>query len=253
MDTEFGKKVFENLVKLYIIPEIEKRKNDGLIQNDFILDRALIIFFPDIQKPKLLINEELKGTTVEVTYKKGIVKHQGEIVLENEIEGINKIDLNENEYPNCAYAALIKLNNIWNIVFNFTYNKQISEDHINVAKQFWALAKVAYKNDMWNAYVENLFNTIELTAKAFLLLFPDNSFKIKDTKKHDTIRGNYNRFISLGNLSIEYKETFDKLNNLRYPARYLRKGDLNIEIEDAREYLRIVDNMIKDVEKRLNL
>ena len=77
MDTEFGKKVFENLVKLYIIPEIEKRKNDGLIQNDFILDRALIIFFPDIQKPKLLINEELKGTTVEVTYKKGIETCKG--------------------------------------------------------------------------------------------------------------------------------------------------------------------------------
>ena len=105
---------------------------------------------------------------------------------------------------------------------------------------------------MWNAYIENLFNAIELTAKAFLLLFPDSAFNVKDIKKHDTIRGRYNRFISLGNLTIEYKETFDKLNDLRYPARYLRKGDLNINTEVARRYLQVVNSMIEDVEKRIN-
>jgi hypothetical protein len=154
------------------MPEIEHRKKILKLSKDFVLERAQIIFFPDDHNPIILLNEELKGIEAKIKLKNGIKKSQGDQIYENEIEGIQNITLDKKLYPNCAHVTFIKINNLWNIVFNFTYNRELAQKHIDIAQQFWSLAKVAYKHELWNAFVDNLFSAAELSVKAFFLLFP---------------------------------------------------------------------------------
>jgi uncharacterized protein (UPF0332 family) len=248
LENDMGEKIFSSLLDVYISPEIERRQEIGTLSNTFSLERAQIIFYPDEHPPVVLLNEELKGIEAIIKIKEGVNKKPGEPIFENEIEGIQKSTLKE-PYTNCAHVTIIKLNNLWNIIFNFTYNKDKAKKHIEIAKQFWTLAKVAYKNELWNAFYDNLFSAVELSMKAFFLLFPDKAF-YKDT--HNGLSTSVNRFANLGNIQISHKSTFNKLSGRRNQARYLQGGDLKIDVDEARNYLKTVDEMIEDCSLRVN-
>jgi HEPN domain-containing protein len=238
-------KMFDHMMELWIKPEIEKRQNENLISKPFKLNAAQVIFFPDGRKPQILLNREIKAIA-NVKLRKGVKKEKGDLIYENEIEGIHSIRIPEDVDPDSGHITVIKLMDNWILSFDFIYNKEFSKKHIENGNQFLDLAKIALSKKYWGAFIDNLFSAAELFVKALLLFHPDPRLRTKDT--HKLIHSRYNRFANLGNVPVEQKNVFNKLTSARRDARYL-KSELQISENEAEYYLNIVNEMKREAEK----
>jgi len=234
------------MMELWILPELERRE---LPLTEIHLRAAQIIFFPNGRRPEIRINDEIRALA-SVKLKAGISKDKGELIYENEVEGIDVIGLSEKDDVDCAHITLVRLLDTWFIAFDFRYNKAFSERHIQTAKEFYESAQFSYEKKNWSAFVDSLFSTAELTAKAILLSMPDPRFRKKAS--HRAIQLRLNRFASLGNIPLEFRYVFNKLSGWRDLARY-PKVDRRLEIseEDALNLLETVKMMIEGCEKQL--
>jgi uncharacterized protein (UPF0332 family) len=244
---KWSQTLFQQFLDLFILPEIIRRKETGKLEDPFNLRGAQIIFFADGKKPEIRINSEIRAVA-SVKLKKGISKNKNDPILENEIEGLDKIKLTEEEDPDCGHATLIKIGNSWIITFDFRYNKGLAQKHINTAKQFYDSAGFAFNRKNWSSCLDNLFSAAELASKAVLLLMPDPEFRKKVT--HRGIQQRYNEFAYLGNVEPKYREALNKLSGLRARARYLR-GDFQLSEEEIRILLGNVKKMIDDATGRI--
>ena len=240
-NNEFGRRVFEQFMDLFVNPEVNRRQGAGELEKPLDLRAAQILFFSDGRKPKVRINSEVRAIG-KVQFKPGISKKAGEPVFEHELEGLEAINLTEGDDPDCGHATLVKIGGRWTITFDFRYNKKLSRKHINTAKQFYEAAGFSFKQKNWSAFVDSLFSAAELLARSILLSRPDPQFRKKATHKAIQIR--YNRFADLGNVEEAHRETLNKLSGLRDRARYL-KGDVSISEDEARRFLDIVNNMME--------
>ena len=243
LSNEFGRKVFQQFMDFFVIPEVRRRQESGEVDKPLDLHAAQIIFFPDGRKPHVRINSEVKAIG-KMKLKPGVSKKAGDPIFEHELEGLEEINLTEEDDPDCGHATLFKIGDRWIVAFDFRYNKALSKKHIETAKQFYDAAEFSLKQRNWSAFIDNLFSTAELLAKSILLSLPDTQFLKKTT--HRAIQIKYNRFAYLGNVEAVYRETFNKLSSLRDNARYL-KGDISISESEARKLLEIVKNMLEDV------
>lgn len=246
-----GEKVYQTLLKqfldLFILPEIRRRQETGDLPKPFDLRGAQIIFFADGKKPEIRINSEIRAIA-SVKLKAGISKNKGDPIYANEIEGLNKIKLTDEEDPDCGHATIIRIGNAWIIAFDFRYNKGLAQKHIDTAKQFYESAEFSFNHKNWSPCLDNLFSAAELAAKAELLMIPDPKFRKKTT--HHGIKNRYNKFANLGNVEAKYCEALNKLTGLRARARYLQ-GDVPISEEEIRTLLENVKKMISDATERI--
>lgn len=244
-NNQLWRNFFQKMMDLYISPEINKRKEESMLNDTFQLVAAQVIFFSDGRKPQVRLNSEARAIA-DVKLKPGVKKKVGEILRSNEIEGLQNIKLPDDEDPDCAHATFFRIENHWVIAFDFRYNKGLSQKHFEIAKQFLSMAENAYNKKLWAAFVDNLFSASELIVKAVLLSVPDPKFRKKTT--HPSISMKFNRFSDLGNVKPEYRKIFNKLAGLRSCARYL-KGKLSINQKQANELLSNVRNMMTDFKK----
>lgn len=240
--TEFSQTVYDQFINLFVLPEIQRRKQQGELKGSFDLKAAQILFFGDGRKPIVRINSEVKAIAT-VKKKAGISRQAGELVYEHELEAINGIKLTEEEDPNCGHAILLRLNNIWYIFFDFRYNKAHSLKCLETAREFYEIAKFAFKQKHLKPFADNLFSAAELIVKSTLLSFPNPKF-VKKTS-HTDIQMKYNRFAKLGNVKSTYRETFNKLSGLRIDARYLKK-EITVTEEEGQKLLDIVKEMLEN-------
>jgi hypothetical protein len=236
---EMGQKIYQQCMDIFIVPEINERRKSGKIGKSFDLSAAQIIFFPDGKKPEVKLNNEIRAIG-DVKLK--VSKKKGDLIYEHDIDGIQKIRLPENEYPDCGHATFLLMNNVWNIFFDFRYNKSLSKRHQDAALEFIEAARNAKTNKQYHAFVDNLFSACELIARASLLFMPDPKFRRKGTHRDIQIR--YNRFASLGNVNPEHVKALNKLSGLRDRARYLR-DPIKISEQSADELFSVVENMIQ--------
>lgn len=246
---EFGQRLLQQFIDLYVAPEISRRQRAGELDKSFTLRAAQIIFFPDGKSPQVRINSEIRAIG-KVKLKPGISKKVGEDIFEHEVEGLDQVNLTEEDDPDCGHATLVRIGNSWIISFDFRYNKAFSAKHIETARQFWASAESSLKQKNWAPFIDSLFSAAELAVKSVLLSFPDPKFRKKAT--HKLIQMRYNRFADLGNVQPRYRETFNKLSGLRDCARYL-KGPIPISKEEARNLLSTVKEMIDDASRRVEI
>ncbi len=244
-DEKMWHNVFQQLMHLYITPELKRRQNAGELPEPDLLS-AQIIFYPDGKPPQVRINSEVKGIAW-VKLKPCPSKKSGEAIYENEIEEVAKINLSQGENPDCAHITILKTENTWRLAVDLRYNKALSRKHIEVAKEFFESAQNSFEQKKWHPFIENLFAASELSAKAVLLLIHDPKFM--KTKKHSTIHSRYNQFANLGNVEVDYKNTFNTLTDLRPRARYLNRT-LSISEKDAQNFLNTVRAIIDDAELR---
>lgn len=242
LDEEFGRKVFEQFMDLFVTPEVKRQQKTGELDTPLDLHAAQIIFFPDGRKPQVRINSEVRAFG-KIKLKSGISKKAGDPIFEHELEGLGEINLTEEDDPDCGHATLLQIVGRWTIAFDFRYNKALSTKHIETAEQFYDSAEFSFNQNNWSPFIDNLFSATELLAKSTLLLMPDPKFRKKAT--HRAIQIRYNRFADIGNVEPIYRETFNKLSGLRDRARYL-KDDISISEYEARRLLDIVKNMIED-------
>lgn len=183
---------------------------------------------------------------LKVKPKEGVSIKLGDKISFNDVEDIESIRLPEKE-SDAAHITIVRTKKAWHITFDARYNKSKVHRHLEAAKEFIELAKVASEKKYWRGFLDNAFSAAELLAKGDLMLLP--AYK-KYRDRHGTIQLGYSWWASLGNVPIHFKTTLDKLSGLRDRARYL-KGEFVMNLELAKEILQTLQEMRKHLEDRL--
>ena len=247
---DFNKEVIQNLLDVFVTPEVKRRQDAGMLPKPLELRYAQVILFPDERKPLIRINEEVKAKA-KVKFHSGISKKLGDLIYEHEIEAIEHVELGPNDDPDCRYIFLYfkgKKSIAW---FDFRRNKALAAKHIDRAKEYVSTAHDCLQGKRLVPFVDNLFDAAELSAKAVLLAMHDYSPTLRKKSTHSAIQLRYNRFANLGNVIPKYKSTFNRLTGLRTSARYLKGAPLKLADEETREMLDTVNKMISDTAERL--
>jgi len=176
--------------------------------------------------------------------KPGIEKDYGDAVYANELEGLEELTLTDEDDPDCGHVTILRLNGTWLMAFDFIYNKSLAKKTIETAKEFIEAAEFSFSQQNWSAFADNLFSAAELLAKATLLAtWSDPKFREKTT--HSAIRSRYNRFAHLGNINPLHAPTFNKLSEMRYPARY-SKEEFSLLESEGQSLLNGVKSMLQE-------
>ena len=240
---EIAQNASKHFMDIFITPEVMRRQEAGELPRPLDLRAAQIIFYPDRRKPTVRINSEVK-VLAKMKLKPGIEKEYGESVYANELEGLEELMLTEEDDPDSGHVTMLKFNGSWIMAFDFIYNKALAKKTINTAKEFIEAAEFSFSHQNWSAFADNLFSAAELLAKATLLAtWSDPNFREKTN--HPAIHSRYNRFASLGNVHPEHALAFNKLANLRYPARYA-KDEFFLSESDAQSFLDSIKSMLQE-------
>lgn len=243
-NSEFANNVYKNNMDLFFNPEIESRKQLNILPDNFVLIAAQAIFFPDGQPHIVRLNDEVSA---EVKVKKGVDTSPPEFWAS--IDEVEHVKLNEKEFLNCGHSTLILFKDGYQLTFDFQYNRQLSIEHLTVAKEFLDVSKYALDKSLVFAFIDNAFSTIELLAKTNLFLETNKSVLGKTS--HKTIKAEFNkRFRNAQNdFETERREVFNELSTIRAKARYL-EGQINTEKEDLSSILNIIDKMFTELSNR---
>jgi uncharacterized protein (UPF0332 family) len=240
---ELYRRASENILEVYVMPEIERRQKDSDLEVPVELFAAQVIFYPDRREPEVRINSEVRALA-KVRLKSGVEKGLGDTVTEDELEGLEELVLMGDEDPDCGHATLLRLNDRWMLAFDLVYNKGLARKHLEAARQFIEAAEFSQERESWSAFVDNLFSAAELSAKATLLALMSDA-RFREKAAHKATHRRYNRFVHLGNADPKYAEIFNKLSRLRYPARYLER-DFSVSRDEASNLLQTVRRMIDE-------
>jgi len=244
-ELEGSERTFADLMKLWVTPEIKRRQDAGLLPKPVPLRAAQVILYPDERPVTVRLNEEVRAVA-KMRVPEGVTKQPGDPVFEHELTKLEEIKLTDDDDPNCAHVTMLLLNGHWVIAFDFRRNKLVSREHQLLARDFHKAAAWAAENKIWSVFVDTLFSSAELAAKAWLLLLADAKFARKPT--HDAIRMKYQTF---GQLNVEpgFIDTLNKLSGWRNGYRYLRQT-LTVDENELAAMLPIVARMIQDADAR---
>ncbi len=239
MDEATSQKVFQNVMNLFIIPEIEKRKKEGKINESFILRSGQIVLSRD-NGNSVRLNEEVKAIAKSIAAKP--IK-KNDLVFEEDIKNIEEVKLTE-EDKNCAHITLLRFRDKWLIFTDFRYDKEDSNEHISASKEFYESALENLKNKRLRPFYENAFASAELSTKASLMLFIDK----KNLNNHSNRTKHLEKWADLGNIPKSFSDILKKLaTNLRYSARYLEGDDY--KRENPEEIATTIKEMIEFAER----
>ncbi len=152
---EEKKRIFDQVMNLWAIPEIERRKKKGILKDDFEIRRVQVIFILG-EPPRVRFNENV-GITARVKVNRNIIK--GEEVKSSDIDKIEKFIV---DYPsNSGHITLFRLLNEWIIIFDARYNKEKIEELIERSKEFCESAKGDLKVNRLRPFDEKCWNSAE--------------------------------------------------------------------------------------------
>lgn len=241
-----GERAMQQLVTLYVTPEVERRRADGAMANGTPIPAAQVVFFPDGRRPIVRLNTEVRAI-LSPTPRDGVTKQNGDEVFADELGAIERISLPDDE-PNCAHATILLLGTRWVCGFDSRYDREHARKHLDLGDQFLALARIAREKGWLGPFVANLFSAAELAAKATLLLMPDPEFRKQASHKH--IATKFQSFAELGNVNSEFRDTLDRIRGWRHGARCL--GNKKHDAASAgKQMLEIVSRMLADARGRL--
>ena len=246
---KMGETMYKQFSELFFLPEIKKRQEEGRMTMTVGINRMQVIFFPEIKPPLIRLNNEV-AILLNVKPKPGIKITKGQMVSLDEIDEITKFNLIEEEYKDCGHITFLLNNGLWDILFDFRYNKGYALEHLKIAKEFYEAAKFSISKNSIVSFIDNLFSSAELLAKSELLLLPDENFRKKTN--HEAIKTKFNRWYKLGNVNKEFKDTLNRLSNLRPEVRYLQKEKI-ISDEENENFLNVIKEWIEYVEYLLNI
>lgn len=242
MDNKIAKRIFQQVMDLWIEPEIKKRKSLKRLPKNFNLKAAQIIFSLDRGWNKVRLNSKVKA---EGHMKLNTSKDKGDPIYEAEIENIQSIKLTDKD-PNCAHVTLLLIKNKWIISFDFRYNKKRVREHIKAAEEFFDSAKDNLAKKRLRPFFENSFACAELLAKSILLQLPDKEMLYG--KNHNTKIKKFKNWANLGNVKKEHSHVLERLKGLRSSARYLYSTEF--KKEDSNQIINTLEEMMKIAKDR---
>jgi uncharacterized protein (UPF0332 family) len=172
---------------------------------------------------------------------------QGDQVTLDHIGPIRGIQLTS-EHANAGHLTTIVNKGVWYLLFDFRYNAARIARHFDVARQFLAAARSSFANEHLQASVDNLFACVELAAKSYLLMLPDEN--VLQSRRHGFVATNFNRHGGrLGNVDPRFVVLFNTLAELWTKARYPDDA-LGIGKDRIAEWLTTADAMLVDLDAR---
>lgn len=251
VDARMGEATLKQALRVWIEPEIERRRAEGTLPENFELLGAQVIMNVG-EKTRVRLNGEVRGAMV-TRLKKPSATEKGEPVYWDQIEDVDEIQLAE-EDANAGHLTIVRADTRWLIAFNFRYNAQRAETVISAAKEFLDTAVHANEHGRERAFRENLFGAVELIAKSRLLLNPDPD--VLKARTHQGVSSKIHQEARLGNVDRSFVALLKKLEGYRPTARYVAgdvehdRGVNDAMIALARETLEAVEQMIP---KRVSL
>ena len=167
------KKVFDQVINIWVNPEIERRIKRGWLKEDFRFSRVQIIFTPK-QKTKIRFNDEI-DVTARVRLKKSVVK--GDEINNSDIDSVEKIEVNYP--PNSGHITLIRFLDEWIIIFDCKYNKEKIREFIAASKEFYESAKDNLEKGRLRPFFENCWASAELSSACHFLSLGKNMKTIR--------------------------------------------------------------------------
>lgn len=228
------KRIFEQVMNIWAIPEVERRQRDGILKNDFEIKRVQVIFTLG-ESPEIKFNEDVSITAM-AKVNRSIIK--GEEVKYSDIDKIEKFIV---DYPsNSGHITLFQLLDNWIIIFDARYNMEKIRELLERSKEFYNSAKDDLEGNRLRPFYENCWNSAELSAVCHSLCIGGT------IKGHGENIKNFLEWSKLGNVDKKYVEILSQLKDLRKLKYVSSTGFRN---ENHREFLEIVKEMIEETEK----
>ena len=244
--SQMGDRLLRQALDLWVTPEIERRRTEGLIQGDVPVN-AFQVIMPSPreaeQRQDVRINEEV-GIVLQVKALEDVEK--GQLVTLGEVEPTGGMRLAEDEDPNAGHFTALNLGGQWQMGFDFRRDKAYVQNLLKLAREFYASAKLCIEQNLVGPAVDDLHAAAELAAKAELLLF--GSFAYEKPKDHGVLNSRYAKWAKSGNAPAAGNSALSVLNRQRAAARY---AEGRIRIKDLRAVERNVESMIAHSESRL--
>jgi hypothetical protein len=219
-----------NILGRVIDPEITRRKADGRLPTDFVLNKAQLILEAESDALIVRLNEEVKVNLL----------FELEYMLESGSPRFQFL-LTESD-SNAAHVTLVRLGQQegWYISTDARFNATRVAELGTAAKEFLETGRDALALQRFRAFVDNLNSAVELMAKAYVLLRADRETLASRT--HGLISARFNRLRKEGVADASHTELHNSLTQLRRRARYLETIFVLSEPE-AERMLAVADDM----------
>lgn len=241
MNDEAVNRTLAQAFELGFQPEIDRRLAAGALKPDFVLWGAQVIMDPDRAAPVVRLNEEVRGV---VTARTDLPVTAGELARPADLEHLVGMSLTD-EDPNAGhFTALVHLDR-WYVFFDFRYNAGRILNLLQSADQFLEAARLCIDKQLALPAVDNLYDAVQIMAKAILLTTPDR--KVMEAKSHGFIETKLNLHGTLGNVARRSVQTLNRLKQLRPLVRYSTESR-SVPVEELRDLLEGAESMRAEVE-----
>jgi hypothetical protein len=219
-EAEANRRTVQDVFRLWIEPEVERRRAAGLLTTPFHLAKAQVVL--NVDRPiEVRLNDEVKAimlVDVEDEVKKTM--QRGQPIAWDVIRTITDVKLTD-EDPNAAHITMIAVpSRGWGMFFDFRYNAARVAETSGAAEQFLASAEFSASQGHGRAFAENLFAATELTAKAMLLMLPFP--ELVTSKTHGVVASKLNQFgRHPQNVDRAFVDLHNELGRMRRDARYV--------------------------------
>ncbi|MFH1152100.1 MAG: hypothetical protein V1788_03185 [Nanoarchaeota archaeon] len=164
---EEKKRIFDQVMNIWAIPEIERRKSKGILEEDFEIKRVQVIFTLG-KPPEIKFNEEV-SITARVKINRDIIK--GEDVKYSDVDKFEKFIV---DYPsNSGHITLFRLLDEWVVIFDAEYNKERKREirkFLKLSEEFYESAKNNLENGRLIPFYGHCWDSAELSAVCHSLI-----------------------------------------------------------------------------------
>jgi len=246
-DLEFTSSVLQNAFDLWFDPEIKRRQASGSLPTPFHV-WAVQVLLEVGKPPSIFLNDQLKGVLqaqILPDFKSPV--ERGAEIRFDELGDIVGMQLT-NDQPNAGHLTAILHRNNWYLLFDFRYNAARVARHLSVAREFLSAAESAYAAKHYHPAIDNLFASVELVAKSYLLMLPDE--RVLTSARHGFVSTHFNIHGGKhGNVDPAFVSLFNELagewTSARYPDEPLRRGPPSIE-----RWLKTARSFLEDMEQK---
>jgi len=215
MDQKEAAHLLEQSFQLWFNPEIQRRRDRGVISSSYPLWAGQVIMDLELESPIVRLNEEVHAF---VHGKAARPITAGEAVaLETDLLSLDRISLS-NEFPNAGHLTALVFKGTWVISIDFQYNAARIQSQLSCADQFLSAARHCVQSNLAIAAIDNLYDAVQLMAKCFLIAYPDK--QVLESTSHGFIETKLNLIGKQGQVSPSSVHLLNELADLRPKTRY---------------------------------
>ena len=244
MDEELRQAIVDNVMRIWVSPDVDARKAAGALTDSFILDRAQVVMNVG-HAPLVRLNDEVRiqfHIHVERTGPPNPDTGETPALLDL------RFDLPPDEDVNAGWIFIINLYGVWQPYFDFRYNSARAFEHATAAREFLASAKADLLAERFRPFVESLWSEAELMAKSLMLLLPDE--QVLSQRNHRGRQKKLEQYVGGIGRHQSFLDLLTQLQDLRNPARYLESG-LTVDTPRALELMTLAEKVQTELETLL--